>query len=70
MLRVDHEDRITNRNMPQTRVLTGLGIWVCQLKSNTPPQTNTSPSSFTKCLTFREGKALVRALATMLLVGQ
>ena len=47
----------------------GLGVG-CRPKSNTPPQTNTSPSSFAKCLTFGEGKAFVRASATMSFVGQ
>ena len=38
--------------------------------SNTPPQTDMSPSSAAKCLTLGDGSALVSVSATMSLVGQ
>ena len=43
---------------------------VCWKLSNTPPQTDTSPSLAAKCLTLRDGRAFVRVSATKLLEGQ
>ena len=38
--------------------------------SNTPPQTDTSPSSAAKCLTLGDGRAFVSVSAIISLVGQ